>query len=90
MIVPLISCQNILYNSSYSADGSVLAMSKQRENDSYTETDLLLGNGFGSPDEDCEGIHAHHNGHRQQDGSNDLHCVVCALQDNMHPYVTSY
>lgn len=43
-------------------------------------TDLLLGNGFGSPYEDSESVHAHHNGHRKQDGGNDLHCVISTLQ----------
>ena len=46
---------------------------------SQPEAHLFLGNGFGSPYEDCEGIHTHHNGHREQDGSDDLHCVVGTL-----------
>ena len=52
-------------------------------------TDLLLGNGFGSPNEDCQRVHAHDNGHRQQDGGNDLYCVVCALQ-NACMFISNY
>ena len=41
--------------------------------------DLFLGDGLGSPDEHCQGVDAHQDGHRQQDGSYDLHCVVRTL-----------
>ena len=45
----------------------------------HCRADLLLGDGFGSPDEDCQGVDAHQDGHRQQNGSNDLHSVIRAL-----------
>ena len=56
-------------------------VSEKRDGTTMSQgTDLFSGNGFGSPYEDSESIHAHHNGHRKQNGSNDLHCVIRTLQ----------
>ncbi len=53
----------------------------------HCRADLLLGDGLGPPDEDCQGVDAHEDGHRKQNGSNDLHSVIRALNEHVDSQV---
>ena len=41
---------------------------------------LFLGNGLRTPHEHKQGIAAHEDGHWQQDHGDDLHQIICCLQ----------